>query len=121
MNVNNTIKKGAAAEQKACSYLVKQGLKEHSRNYQCPMGEIDLIMWDGLCLVFVEVRSRKSCRFGGAGASITLKKQQKIIKTTLYFLMVKKLQDKYPIRFDVVTLDGDLPEISWIKNAFYAK
>ncbi len=112
------INKGKTAEDTACAYLIKQGLSQVARNYFCRMGEIDLIMRDGVCLVFVEVRARTSRAFGGASASVTFKKQQKIIKTALHFLMKNKLKDKYPMRFDVISMDGTLPEINWIKNAF---
>jgi len=109
---------GFAAEEFAREYLVKQGLRWVANNYSCRVGEIDLIMRDGEYLVFVEVRARGSNRFGGALASITHSKRQKIIKTALYYLLVNKLQDKFPLRFDVICLDGIPLDIKWLKNAF---
>ena len=49
----------------------RAGLRCLARNYRCRLGEIDLIMQDGDTVVFVEVRQRRSARFGGAAASIT--------------------------------------------------
>ena len=109
---------GALAELQACEYLVSQGLKWVVSNYSCRMGEIDLIMRDGVYLVFVEVRARSSTAFGGALASVTYSKKQKIMKTALMYLMINKLQDKQAIRFDVLSFDGVLSGVSWIKNAF---
>ncbi len=109
---------GSLAEQQACDYLIKQGLQWVISNYNCRLGEIDLIMRDGIYLVFVEVRARASNAFGGALASITHSKKQKLIKTALLYLMTNKLQDKQPIRFDVLSMEGAPPSISWIKNAF---
>jgi len=114
----NAINHGKNAEKVAEIYLKKQGLKKIAANYSCKLGEIDLIMFDGTYLVFVEVRARSSSIFGGAVASINQTKQKKIFKTASFFLMEKKLQDVYPLRFDVIGLDGNPPKISWLKNAF---
>lgn len=113
-----SLKKGVEAEQWACDYLVSQGLQWISSNYRCRMGEIDLIMRDGRYLVFVEVRARVSMVFGGALASITHAKRQKLLKTALMYVMAHKLQDKQALRFDVLSLDGNPPQVNWIKNAF---
>lgn len=112
--------KGKKAEQLAEKYLQNKGLKSIERNYYSKMGEIDLIMKDKDELVFVEVRSRKSRDYGGSLASITQQKQHKIIKTAYLYLQKKRLFDKYPFRFDVVGIDGQPPEIQWLKNAFFA-
>ena len=58
--------RGQQAETLALSWLQQRGLVCVTRNYRCRMGEIDLIMHDGTTLVFVEVRQRRSARFGGA-------------------------------------------------------
>ena len=111
-------KAGALAEKKACDYLISQGLKWVMSNYRCRLGEIDLIMRDGIYLVFVEVRARASNAFGGALASVTYGKQQKLIKTAVLYLLINKLQDKQAIRFDVLGMEGMPPSITWVKNAF---
>ena len=109
---------GALAEQQACEYLIAEGLTWVISNYNCRMGEIDLVMRDGAYLVFVEVRARTSNAFGGAMASVTYRKKQKLIKTALMYLMVHKLVDKQSVRFDVLSIDGVPPCVTWIKNAF---
>ncbi|WP_292746923.1 YraN family protein, partial [Methylophaga sp. UBA3191] len=53
------LQSGKQAEQLACNYLEKQGLKLVQRNFYCRRGEIDLIMQDGQTLVFIEVRYRR--------------------------------------------------------------
>lgn len=112
--------KGFAAEKFAEDFLVAKGLKPVLSNYHSRMGEIDLIMEDGACLVFIEVRSRASDAFGGALASVTYKKQQKLIKTALFYLMKKKLNHNQPMRFDVVSMEGTPPRLNWVQNAFGA-
>jgi putative endonuclease len=111
---------GRVAEEKALDYLKDKGFKLVTRNYSCHLGEIDLIMRDKEYLVFIEVRSRNSMSFGGGIASITYAKRQKIIKTTSHFLIKHKLQDKHPLRFDVISIDGKSGAITWLKDAFGA-
>ena len=66
---------GAEQEQQARRYLERAGLQWEASNVRCRSGEIDLIMRDADCWVFVEVRYRRDARFGGAAASVTRQKQ----------------------------------------------
>ena len=50
----------------AAWYLQAKGYRILQRNYRTPMGEIDLVAKDGKTLVFVEVKARRSYRFGPA-------------------------------------------------------
>ncbi len=123
---------GERQEQAVADYLGNRGLELVAQNYQCKMGEIDLIMRDQETLVFIEVRFRRSQRFGTAVESVNLRKQNKIIRCARYFLLAHKLSEKIPCRFDViglfprtkqtyssVVLAGDL-QIEWVKGAFGA-
>lgn len=111
---------GKEAEQLACTWLMRQGLLEVTRNFRCRFGEIDLIMQDANSLVFVEVRARTSAAFGGAAASVTAQKQQKIRRTAALYLTMHPARQGRDARFDVVCLDGSPARITWIKNAFGA-
>lgn len=109
--------KGIDAENRAAAYLERRGLALAARNYRCRYGEIDLIMFDGETLVFVEVRMRTSEVFGGAAASITASKQAKLIRTAHHYL--SSIHHEPACRFDVVLMTGtDSLKIEWIKNAF---
>jgi putative endonuclease len=115
INQNNA---GFAAEQLAETFLIKQGLKLVAKNYHCRFGEIDLIMKDGNCLVFVEVRLRSNAAFGSAASSITAKKQQKLIATAQHYLQQHGEQQ---CRFDALLMQKVSNEnIEWIRNAFGA-
>lgn len=107
---------GAAAETLARQYLVGQGLRFVARNVRGRFGEIDLIMYHGPCLVFVEVRYRRSSGFGGAIASIDEKKQHKLSATALGYL--QRHPHDGPCRFDVVAIGGPADRIEWLQNAF---
>jgi putative endonuclease len=109
---------GAAAEELAARHLLHHGLRIIERNFRVRGGEIDLIARDGKALVFVEVRLRTRSDFGGAAASITGKKQQRIILAASHYLQAHGEQ---PCRFDCILLDAlDAKAIEWIKGAFSA-
>ncbi len=106
---------GERSEQQACHYLLKQGLLLIEKNFHSKYGEIDLIMSEDNILVIVEVRFRKSNKYGGALESISRKKQSRIIATTQYYLATHKVNSS--VRFDVITMSNNT-DIHWIKNAF---
>lgn len=106
---------GAQAETLAADFLGGQGLQIIVRNYRSRYGEIDLIAREGTTVVFVEVRSRASETYGGAAASITAAKREKLVKTARHYLAgVSPLP---PCRFDAVLITGEPPRIDWIRNA----
>ncbi len=114
---------GDGAEGRALAHLQRQGLRLVERNYrvaqgpQARGGEIDLIMQAGDgTLVFVEVRSRRNSHFGGAAASITPFKQQRIIYAAQCFLM--RYRSARACRFDIVAIEG--ASLQWIPAAFDA-
>jgi len=112
-------RRGREAEDAACSQLTQHGLRLLARNYRSPWGEIDLVMQDGVTLVFVEVRLRRNAAFGGAAASIDTHKQQRLIRTAQQYL--GSLAHTPPCRFDAVLLDdAQGGGLRWLKNAFEA-
>ncbi|MBR9909088.1 MAG: YraN family protein [Gammaproteobacteria bacterium] len=113
-------RKGDQKERLAEQYLLQQGLKLLVRNFQCKLGEIDLVMQHGDTRVFVEVRYRKSRAFGSAVESVDFRKQQKLIKTAQFYLLQDKDSERLPSRFDVIAIEGDSNTIEWITNAFAA-
>ena len=108
---------GLAAERIAATFLQSQGLKLLETNYRCRFGEIDLVLRDGDTLVFAEVRLRTWVNFGGAAASITAKKREKLVRAARHYLASSA--GTPPCRFDAVLLSGlRWQDIQWIKNAF---
>ncbi|MGO3357070.1 MAG: YraN family protein [Oceanisphaera sp.] len=109
--------KGDVFERRAEQYLLGQGLQLQMRNYLCKLGEIDLVMSIDRTLVFVEVRYRKNNHFGGAAASVTPAKQQKLRRAAHCYLQSQGLNEStQPCRFDLVACEGS--HIHWIPNAF---
>jgi len=68
-------------------------------------------------VVFVEVRSRADGTFGGALASVTARKQQRLAFAAQHYLA--GLRRLPPCRFDVVAIDGDA--VQWARAAFDAR
>ena len=111
---------GNRAERRAEDALRKKGLQTVFRNYSCRWGEIDLVMIDEPCLVFVEVRYRTAGALVTAAESITAAKKQRLIKTGQHFLTTCKSSWDRPVRFDVVAISGSDRDnrINWLRDAF---
>ena len=120
-SVSTTRQRGALAEDRALAHLQAAGLRLLERNYRTPGrggGEIDLILRErDATLVFVEVRSRASRAFGGAGASITSSKRRRLIFAAQHYLL--RLNPPPPCRFDAVLIEGDSEQ--WLRAAFDAQ
>jgi putative endonuclease len=104
---------GDAAEERALRFLQQHGLTLIERNFRCKGGEIDLVMREGNSLVFVEVRKRADTKHGGAAASVTSRKQARLVIAAHIFLQRYKLPPA--CRFDVIAIDAGTME--WLKNA----
>lgn len=114
------IEQGSTAEEAARRHLEQQGLKLIERNYVCRVGELDLIMQDGVYLVFVEVRSRQDSRYGTPAETVTRAKQKRLVRAAAYYLQRRRINP--PCRFDVIAISqtGDSLDLQWIKDAFQA-
>ena len=110
---------GKSSENLAVWYLKKNGYKILEQNYRTQLGEIDIIAKEKKTIVFVEVKSRKSIRYGNPKWAVTLKKQRKISMVALQYLKSIRQTDARA-RFDVVAIisNRDEPQIEIVKNAF---
>lgn len=63
---------GSLGEQLAVDHLTSLGLRVLARNWRCRYGELDVIAADadGRTVVFVEVKTRTSDRFGGVAEAV---------------------------------------------------
>ena len=110
-------KAGLFGESQAEEYLCNLGLQPLTRRYRGADGEIDLIMLDGECIVFVEVKSRPGSPAGSGLMAVTPTKQRRITHAALTFLSEREWMER-PVRFDVVEISGS--GILHIPNAFMA-
>ncbi|MFC4729327.1 YraN family protein [Coralloluteibacterium thermophilus] len=111
---------GTRAEAAARRHLEAAGLRTLATNFGVRGGEIDLVMRDGDTVVFVEVRYRRGSAFGGAAASIDLRKRRRIALAARHFLAADRRLAEAPCRFDVLALEGapDAPQVRWLRDAF---
>lgn len=77
-------------EQQAEHFLTQHGLELIARNFSCLCGEIDFFMRDAEHKAFIEVRYRRSDRFGGAIHSLTATKQRKLKRCAAFFVSRKR-------------------------------
>lgn len=129
-------RQGAAFEDKALVMLQRAGLVPLGRNLRCGAGEIDLVLRDDATLILVEVRARRSSRYGGAPASVDAGKRRRLTRAAA--LLLPLLRERFAaapppvdrdaarpwrrrpaaIRFDVVVFG---PEgVRWLRQAFDA-
>lgn len=122
--MNEKVNLGKKGEELAARYLQEQGYKILEKNFRCKVGEIDIVALDpstgsGQVLVFVEVKTRWSKKFGEPLEAITPWKIKKIIKAGDYY---KMLHPKLPeaLRLDAVAISMDINhqvgKIELVKN-----
>ena len=118
---STTTATGARWEKQALEHLLSRGLLRITENFRCRMGEIDLVMRDRDCLVFVEVRYRRTNRFASAAASVDRCKQRKLTRAAAAFLARHPEFCDLAVRFDVVAFDAasdDQCTLQWLQDAF---
>lgn len=111
---------GKESEQVAATYLQQHGYRILHRNYRIARGEIDLVADHHGTLVFVEVKARRSMRFGSPAQAVDFRKQEKLIHVARHYLHRYRRGDQQ-CRFDVILLtqptSGEV-QIELIQNAF---
>lgn len=114
---------GRIGEEAAAHHLKRQGYRILARNYRTGFAEVDLIVRRGTTLVFVEVKTRSSLRFGAPAEAISMEKQRRLSKAALDYMLQHNLEG-HEARFDVVSvlLDtaGGPVRIEVLENAFDA-
>ena len=116
----NNILKGKKGELIAKEYLQSKGYIVLNSNYRNKIGEIDLIVLDKIneILVFVEVKTRTSLKYGYAYEAVNIKKQRKILNCSQAYIKQNKYINFQP-RFDIVEVYLSLnTKINHIENAF---
>ena len=111
---------GRTGEKHARRFLRHQKYRIVTRNYRCPLGEIDLIALDGPVVVFVEVKTRTDREHGDPQDTVTAGKQRRIMRAAEFFLRQTGSEGR-ACRFDVVavTLKRDAAaDIEHLPDAF---
>ena len=111
---------GILGERIARDFLRQNGYRIIETNYRCPEGEIDIIAQQEETLVFVEVRTRRSRRYGSPEESITPSKKQRLIAVADHYGQNRgDLPDQW--RVDVLAIEmergGRVSRLELIENA----
>lgn len=112
---------GKYGEDLACEYLKKLNYIIIERNFSCYQGEIDIIAKDTLKneLVFFEVKTRTSLKYGCPIDAVNKIKQNHLFKACQYYLYKHKIHHLF-IRVDVIEIliKDNIPHIHHVKQVF---
>lgn len=84
---------GKAGEDFAVKLLLKEGYKILERNFRSHFGEVDIVALKDNTLIFAEVKTRYSNKFGSPLEAVTPFKIRKLSKTAQYYSL---LHPEYP-------------------------
>ncbi len=111
---------GELGECAAKKHLKRAGLKFLTANFRTERGEIDLVMRDRDCLVFIEVKTRSSEEWSRPAAAVDKERRQRLTRAGLDYLRLLR-NPKVKVRFDIVEVllqDGRVSEIRHLPNSF---
>ena len=94
---------GKCGEDIAVKYLKKKGYKILTRNFRYKHKEIDIICVKDKCLIFVEVKTRTSKKYGMGIEAVDNKKILNLYSAAEWFITAKNIR-KYNSRFDVINI-----------------
>lgn len=116
--VNNKVT-GDFGERLAKEYLEKKNYNILETNFRTRLGEIDIIAKKDDVIVFVEVKARKTLKYGRPYESVNHRKMQKIIKVAQNYIAYKSRGDNQ-YRFDIVEVFlSENDKINHIEDAFW--
>lgn len=117
MKISNPI--AIRGEDIAAKFLKEKGYKIIERNFRKGYGEIDIIAIHKNILVFIEVKTRTSNKFGTPFEAITYFKLKTLVKTAEFY---KVLNPKLPesLRIDAISVildeNNDTSQIEHMEN-----
>lgn len=110
---------GRSGEDAAVQLLEDKGFTIVERNFRCRAGELDVIARNGRTLVFCEVKTRRTDRWGDPSEAVGWRKQQRLRQLAALWLQAHR-PGRVEVRFDVVSVivgDRDV-YVTHIPDAF---
>lgn len=92
---------GEYGERLAGEYLAGLGYEVLDRNWRCAQGELDLVARDGECVVFCEVKTRRSEAFGSPVEAVTPAKAARLRRLAWHWLRAHEVHAR-EVRVDVI-------------------
>ncbi|TPE45412.1 YraN family protein [Pontibacter mangrovi] len=116
--ISRHLRTGQTGEQLAAAYLQQQGFVILRQNYRYKRAEVDIIAQKDRLLVFVEVKTRSTDRYGYPEDAVNARKEALLLSAAEEFI----LQEEWPheVRFDIISVTlTSPPAIHHIEDAFY--
>lgn len=110
----NTRQTGTFYEDAACEYLRRQGVTILQRNFRCRQGEVDIIGRYKDCVIFFEVKYRRTDTYGEALLAVPFQKKKRICKCAEVYCMYHPYVTRF--RYDVIGITDT--KIEWVRDAF---
>lgn len=109
---------GIIGEKIAQDYLRNKGYEILETNFYTKRGEVDIIAKIDKCIIFVEVKTRTSLKFGTPAMAVNSTKKKHIKSVAKTFLYLNRL-NMHDIRFDVIEIfiNNGKCEINHIEGA----
>jgi putative endonuclease len=108
---------GSHGETLAARWYAERGYEILDRNWRVAEGEIDLVVRRDRVLVFCEVKTRTSNRFGAAAEAVTPAKRRRLRRLAIIYLRAQQGPPRRQVlRFDVACVRG--AEVEVIEEAF---
>ena len=112
------ISTGQAGESRAAAYLQHQGYIILQRNYRHKRAEVDIIAQKENLLVFVEVKTRGTDRYGYPEEAVGSKKEEMLLSAAEAFIYDTGWQ--HEVRFDIISITLTTPAtVHHIEDAFH--
>ena len=113
-------KLGTTGEVIAADYLQKEGFRILAKNFRYKKAEIDLIAQKDKLLIFVEIKTRSSDKFGFPEEFVSNRKIELFLMAAEEFILQKDWM--HDIRFDIISIsasgNGNF-NIHHIEDAFH--
>ena len=110
---------GKLGEDIAVNYLKQNRYTILDRNFECRQGEIDIIALDKKEIVFIEVKTRTSNKYGTPSEAVNKIKQKHMLQTIKYYLYIRNLSDEF-LRIDLIEvyIKNNIYKVNHMKQAF---
>jgi putative endonuclease len=111
---------GQRGEDLVAAWYEAEGYRVLDRNWRCRAGELDLVLTRDRAVVFCEVKTRTSTRFGAPVEAVTRQKQQRVRGLAARWLAEADVPGR-ALRFDVASVmlrPGDEPLIEVLQGVF---
>ncbi len=106
---------GDHGERAAARFIKRNGGRVVARNWRCKRGEVDLVVFEGDTLAFVEVKTRENADLVRPVEYVNRAKRRKLEVLAEEFCRRRRIEPE-AVRFDVVEVIGrEHPQINWMR------